>query len=70
MTIIQTNFLSIPEYAKLIGVTPSYVRQMIHAGRLVHARTGNVYLVPADAEIQAAPRPIGRPSKIIRRSQT
>jgi excisionase family DNA binding protein len=42
-------FLTLPEVARMLGVTPARAYQLCHSGVLPHIRRGRRLLVPADA---------------------
>ena len=42
-------FLTLPEVARLLRVTPARAYQLCHSGKLPHIRRGRRLLVPAEA---------------------
>jgi excisionase family DNA binding protein len=65
----KNDMYTIPEAARLMGMTRQRLHLLVQQGRVEACRIGRVWMIPGDAvgHISPSPRPSGRPRKTTKR---
>jgi excisionase family DNA binding protein len=63
IAMLEKNWISVSEAAKVIGCTPQHLRAMVARGQIVHERVGHAWLLDKKSveKIAKNPAKTGRP---------